>query len=147
MDNVAEIDADAQKHPTLGRNIEVALRHALLNGNRAFDRAHGAGELRHDAVARDVYYSAAVLGDEREDHRLVRFEIAHRLFFVAPHEARVARHVRGQDGRETALVRMAPLRCLGNHVFYRATLWCGPSRKQPTAACGSLCRTDALTQP
>jgi hypothetical protein len=51
--------------------------------------------LRHDAVAGDIDNSSAVLGDERQNHRLVRFELAHRLFFVAPHEARVASDVRG----------------------------------------------------
>src|SRR5271156_314256 len=79
---------------------------ALLNGDGAFDGAHGTRELRHDAIACDVYDSAAVLGDEREDDRLVRFEIAHRLFFVAPHRAGVADAARGQDGREATLVGM-----------------------------------------
>jgi hypothetical protein len=68
--------------------------------------------LRHDAVAGDIDNSSAVLGDERQDHRLVRFEIAHRLFFVAPHEARVASDIRGQDGRKAPLVNVELLRPL-----------------------------------
>ena len=112
VDDVAEIDADAQQHPTLSGNIEVALRHDPLDRDGAFDRAHGARELRHDAVAGDIDDCAAVLGDERQDHRLVRFEIAHRLFFVAPHEARIAGDVRGQDGREPPFVNMEPLQPL-----------------------------------
>jgi hypothetical protein len=95
MDDVAEIDADAQQHPMPRRNVKVAFRHDLLNGDGAFDRAHGAWELRHDPVAGDVDDASAVPGDERQDHRLVRFELAHRLFFVAPHEARVTGDVRG----------------------------------------------------
>jgi hypothetical protein len=49
-----------------------------------------------------------VLRDESEDDRLVRFEIADRLFFVAPHKARVTSHIRGQDGRKTPFVNMEP---------------------------------------
>jgi hypothetical protein len=61
----------------------------------AHSTAHGARELRHDAVAGDIDNSSALLGDQRQDHRLVRFEVANRLFFVAPHQARVAGDVRG----------------------------------------------------
>ena len=54
VDDVAEVDADAQKHPTLCGNIEVALRHDPLDRDGAFDGAHGAWKLRHDAVAGDM---------------------------------------------------------------------------------------------
>jgi hypothetical protein len=77
--------------------------------------------LRHDAVAGDIDNSSAVLGDERQDHRLVRFELAHRLFFIAPHEARVAGDVRGQNGRKAPFVNVEPLRRLG-HGMLCATL-------------------------
>jgi hypothetical protein len=110
VEDVAEIDADAQQHPSFSGNVEVALRHDLLDGDGAFDGAHGAWELRHDAVAGDIDDASAVLGDEREDDRLMRFEFAHRLFFVAPHEARIAGDVRSQDRREPPLVNMEPLR-------------------------------------
>ena len=90
----------------------------LLDGDGAFDRPYGARKLRHDAVAGDIDNSSAVLSDERQDHRLVRFEVAHRLFFVAPHEARVASDVRGQNGREAPLVNVEPLRHLGHGVFH-----------------------------
>jgi hypothetical protein len=71
-----------------------------------------------------------VLGDERQDHRLVRFEIAHRLFLVAPHEARVAGDVRGEDRREATLVCMEGYRLLG-HGF---SMWTrGLLRGQPGA--------------
>jgi hypothetical protein len=58
-----------------------------MNGDRAFDRAHGARELRHDTVAGDIDYASALLGDKRQNHRVVRFEIAHRAYLIAPHEA------------------------------------------------------------
>jgi hypothetical protein len=51
----------------------------------------------------------------------MRFELAHRLFFVAPHEARVAGDVRGQNGRKSPFVNVEPLRRLGHGVLY-ATL-------------------------
>jgi len=68
-----------------------------------------------------------VLGDERQDNRLVRFEVAHRLFFVAPHEARVTSDVRGEDSRKASLVNVEPLRRLG-HGLLDATL--GPTGVQ-----------------
>ena len=143
VDDVAEIDADAQQHPTLRGNVEVALRHDLLDGDGAFDRAHGARELRHDSVACDVYDSAAVLRDEREDRRLVRFEIAHRRFFVAPHEARIAGDIRGQDGREPTLVDTEALQRIGHGVFH-ATLalraWKRPGRAWLTPYSGASSR-------
>jgi hypothetical protein len=42
------------------------------------------GKLRHDAVAGDIDNSSTLLSDERQDHRLVRFEVAHRLAFLRP---------------------------------------------------------------
>ncbi len=127
VDDVAEIDADAQQHPPLSGNIEVALGHDLLDRDGAFDRAHGARELRDNAVACDVDDGPAVPGDERQNDRLVRFEIAHRLFFVAPHEARVASDVRGQNGRKAPFVGMEGLRPLGHGVVH-ATLGLGARR-------------------
>ena len=47
----------------------------------------------------------------------MRFEIAHRLFFVAPHEARITGNIRSQDGSETTLVNPEALRRLGHGVF------------------------------
>jgi hypothetical protein len=117
VDDVAEIDADADQHPAVRWNIEVALGHNLLDGDGAFDCAHRAGELRHDAVAGNVNDGPVVLGNEWQDRRLVRFEIAHRLFFVAPHEARITGDVRGQDGREPPLVKMEPPRRFGHDAF------------------------------
>ena len=54
MDDVAEIDADAQQHPTLGGNVEVPLGHDLLDRDGAFDRPHRARELRYDPIAGDI---------------------------------------------------------------------------------------------
>ena len=144
VDDVAEIDADAQQHPPVGGNVEVALGHDLLDGDGAFDRAHRARELRHDAVAGDIDNRSAVLGDQRQDHRLVRFEIAHRLFFVAPHEARVAGDVRGQDGREPPFVNAEPsgasdMACSKRRLAY------GRGRTQAALA-GTVFRSSERTQ-
>ena len=117
MDNVAEIDANADQHPTLGGNLEIALSHDLLDGDGAFDRPHGARKLRHDAVAGYIDNSSAVPYDGWEQDHLVRFEVAHRLFFVAPHEARITGNIRSQDGSETTLVNPEALRRLGHGVF------------------------------
>src|SRR3984885_2086582 len=119
VNDVAKVDADAQQHSTIDGNVEIALGDDLLNRDGAFHRAHGARELRHDSIARDVYDRAAVLRDERQDDRLVRFEVAHRLFFVAPHKARVTSDIRSQDGSKPPFVNVEPLRPLCHDVFPR----------------------------
>ncbi len=64
----------------------------------------------------------------------MRFEIAHRLVFVAPHEARVAGDVGCQNGREAPFVNVEPLRRFRHGVFLVT-----PSRragKNAGGACG-----------
>src|SRR5205823_9201140 len=41
IDDVPEIDADAELHAPIPRHIEVALRHDLLDGDGAFNRPDG----------------------------------------------------------------------------------------------------------
>ena len=50
-DDVAEIDADAELHAARRLDRGVALGHRPLDGDRALDRVHDAGELGEDAVA------------------------------------------------------------------------------------------------
>src|ERR1700733_10159891 len=62
---------------------------------------------------------AVVLRDERQDARLVGFEVAPRLFFVAPHKARVTSDIRSQDGSKPPFINVEPLRPLCHDVFPR----------------------------
>ena len=147
MDDVAEVDADAQQHPPVGGNVEVALGHDLLHGDGAFDCAHGAWELRHNPVARDIDDASAMLGDHRKDCGVVRFEVAHRFFFIAAHQPRIAGDVRSQNGGEATLVGMEALLRLGPGVFHATLVLL---RGQPGMHSGGAFphpfRTDSFTQ-
>ncbi len=63
--HVAEVDADAKFHSTLGRDIRVLGLECGLNLDRALDRIHDAGELGEHAIARGVDEATVMLIDER----------------------------------------------------------------------------------
>ena len=105
VDDVAQVDADAEEHAArLGYPL-VAGRHDGLDLDRALGRVDHAGELGQDAVARGVDDAAAVAADQRQDHRLVPLEVADRRGLVLPHEPAVAGDVGREDGGEPALDR------------------------------------------
>ena len=87
-------------------NIEVAAaRDDLLHRQRRIrPRARRRELSRRTPSPATSNKHLLALGDKRQDDRAVRFEIAHRVFLVAPHEARVPGDVRSQDGREPPFV-------------------------------------------
>ena len=103
VDDIAEVDADAELHPTICFDGGVALGHRLLDGDRALDRVHDAGELGEDAVAGRVDDAAAVLGDHRQHDRLMRLEVADGTRLVSAHQRAVAGDVGGEDCGQPAL--------------------------------------------
>jgi len=52
MDDVAQMEADAERDPPLGRQVHVALGHAPLDFAGAAQGVDQAGELGQEAVAR-----------------------------------------------------------------------------------------------
>ena len=66
-DDIADMDSNAHPDVPIGRHVSVGLRHRPLNGGRAFDRIHGAGELRQQAVAHQLEDASAMGADERLD--------------------------------------------------------------------------------
>jgi hypothetical protein len=64
-----------------------------------------ARKLGQDAVARRVDNATAVAADQRQNHRLVRLQIADRRGLVLAHEAAVAGDVGGKNGGEPAIRR------------------------------------------
>ena len=62
-DDVAEIDADAELHPPLRRQVRVLSFERSLNLNPALNSVDHAGELGQDAVSRRVYEAAVMLFD------------------------------------------------------------------------------------
>jgi hypothetical protein len=51
LDDVAEVDADAELDPALGRQARIALDHAVLHFNRAAHGVNHTAELDDAAVA------------------------------------------------------------------------------------------------
>jgi hypothetical protein len=65
FDDVADVDADAELDaPVLGLG-RLALRDAILDRDRAFDRIDGARELDQRALAHELDHASAVLGNQR----------------------------------------------------------------------------------
>ena len=98
-DDVAEIDADAQMHRGLDR--EVALGHGALHGERALDRVDDAAELDQRAVAHHLDDTAATGSDggvEGVGPDLP--ECRQRAGFVGAHHRGIADDVGGKDGGE-----------------------------------------------
>ncbi len=98
VDHVADIDADAELHAALWLNGGIALGHLGLDGDRAFDRVHHAGEFGENAVARSVDDASCELTDHREHHRLMALEITHRARLVRAHQRAIAGDVSRQNG-------------------------------------------------
>ena len=104
VDDVADVDADAEADALGLGDVRLPLGHAALDRDRAGDRVDDAGELAEDAVAHQLDDAPAVLGDERLDELLaVGLEAVEGALLVALHQARVADHVRRQDGGEPAV--------------------------------------------
>ena len=102
-DHVADIDADAKADVLAFIDVGIAVFHALLHHDGAAHRINDRGELDENAVTRGLDDTALVLGDQRIDELpAMALERGERPFLVGAHEARVSRHVRGEDGGEPA---------------------------------------------
>jgi hypothetical protein len=102
VDDVPEVDADAEQHPTMLGHFLVAHRHNVLDLDCALSRADHAGELGEDAIAGRVDDAAAMAAHQRQDHGLMALEVADRAGLVLAHETAVAGDVGGKNGRESA---------------------------------------------
>ena len=103
-DHVAQVDADPEADALRLGHRRLALGHAALDAGRALDRVDGAGELAERAVAHELDETAPVLGQERVDElAAVGLEAREGGALVGLHQARVADHVRRQDGGEPPL--------------------------------------------
>ena len=105
-DHVAEVDADAKADLALRRHVAVAPRHALLDLDRARHGIRDARELDQHAVAGGLDQPPLVLGDRRVDQlETMGLETRERARLIGFHQAAVADHVGGEDGREPAFDR------------------------------------------
>ena len=103
-DDVAEIDADAEIEPLLGRHGGVALRLLLLHLDGAAHGVDDAGELDQQAVAHGLDQPPVMGGDLRlEDLLQVGLEAGARALLVDLAQAAIADDIGDQDGGEPTL--------------------------------------------
>ena len=102
-DDVADIDADPERHaPMLGdRRIQPGYR--LLHAERAADRVDHARELGQHAVAGGVRDPAAERHDQLVDGRPVRRERRQSRFLVERHQTAVAFDIGREDRHQPAI--------------------------------------------
>ena len=103
-DDVADVDADAEDDPVvLGQPI-VAERHAALHLDREQHRVDDAYELHQQPIAHQLDDAAAILQRLRLDQFAdMGLDGGDRAGLVPAHQAAVADHVGGQDGRQAPL--------------------------------------------
>ena len=108
-DDVAEIDPDPEPDLPVRRHVPSALRHALLQLDRAADGVDHTGELDQRAVAHELDDAAVVLGDLRLDEVPAQgLERGERARLVGRHEPRVADDVRSEYRRQPARHQSGP---------------------------------------
>ena len=99
MDDITKVDTDAKLHAAIWFNGGIALSHRSLDGKRALDCVHDAGELCKDAVAGGVDNAPAVLADHWQDDRLVSLEVPNRARLIGAHQRTVPSDVGGKNCR------------------------------------------------
>ncbi len=97
--HVAQMDADAESHPTLVGEALVARAQDPLNLHRTLDGIQGGRKLGEDVVAGVVHNPAPVLAHQARDHAAIGREDADCLCFVLGHQAAVADDIGTQQGR------------------------------------------------
>jgi hypothetical protein len=95
VDNVSEVDTDAEQHAAWLRHLLVARSHDGLDLDRALGRADHARKFGEDAIASRVDDATAVAADEWQDHGLVGLEVADGGGLVLAHQPTVADDVGG----------------------------------------------------
>ncbi|MCY1502857.1 hypothetical protein D9M68_369650 [compost metagenome] len=117
-DNIAEIDADAQKNSAVVGKALIGCCHALLNIDRTGDRIHGTGKLHQHTIAHRLDDAAVVLADKGIENLLAAFFQRRKCTaFVQFDEPAVTDDIRSHDSGETPLSaffsHIAPLRRMG----------------------------------
>jgi len=101
--HIAEIDADAEPNALLVGHFGLAVEHAALHLGGAAHGVDNAGKFRQQPVAGGFDDAAVMLGDLRiNQFAAMRLEAFERALLIRPHQARIARHVGGEDRGETA---------------------------------------------
>ena len=116
LDDVAEMNADAELDAALGRHAGVALDHAVLHLDRAAHRVDHAAELDEAAVAGALDDAPVMHGDGGIDQIAAqRPQPRQRAILVRAGEPAVADHVGDQDRRNfPGFAHGAPSRVMQN---------------------------------
>ena len=96
--HVAHVDAHAELHGSIGREVLVSLGHHHLHRDRGLDGADDGGKLQQEAVAGVLHQAAAVIEDDRVDRGAMGLERGVRPRLVGPHHAGIAGDVSTDDG-------------------------------------------------
>jgi hypothetical protein len=104
LDNhIAEVDPNTELDPLVGRGGRVALDHPALDLTRTPHRINDARELDQEPVARRLHDPPAMFGDLGVHERAaVRLEAFVRALLIRTHQARVPRHIGGEDRGKAA---------------------------------------------
>jgi hypothetical protein len=108
-DHVAKVDADAEPDPLLLGHLPLAVNHPALDFYCAANGIHDTGKFRQEAIAGVLYDPAPMLLDLWIDQLPeMSLEPFVRAFLIDTHQARISRHVGGEDCSEAAgLAHMA----------------------------------------
>jgi len=101
--HVAKVDPDAEPDPALLGHVGLTIGHPALDLYGAPHRVHNTRKFRQEAVAGVLYGMAPVLFDFRLN-KLPEMGLEPRVgpLLIRAHQSRVARHIGGEDGGETA---------------------------------------------
>ena len=64
LDDISQVDADAELHPAVLRQFGIAGLQLLLHSYGALDSVHHAAELSQHGVSGGIHHPAAMLPDE-----------------------------------------------------------------------------------
>jgi len=102
-DDVAEVDPDPQSDPAVLGRAGLAIDHRALHLGAAADRVDDAREFRQHPVAGRPYDAAGMLADlHLYELAAMNLETLVRAFLIGAHQARVVRHIGGENRGETA---------------------------------------------
>ena len=102
-DHVAEIDADAKPQAALLGEIQISVGHPALNFTGAAHRVDHAGEFRQQAIVGSLDDPSMTFADLWVDHfAQMRLEAFVGAFLIGAHQARIPRHIGGEDRGKAA---------------------------------------------
>ena len=101
--HVAHVNAEAELHDPIRRQLAIALGHQRLDFDGGLERANDAGIFQKETVAGVLHQAAAVVENDRIDRAAMSLEGRMRAFFVGTHHSGVAGDVSANNGGQASL--------------------------------------------